>query len=254
MTNIYSRQKRIQSFFISFICLLMLSQVWAKKKKKLNIPLLVKKTDIKIFDEDNLRRYINKKGWVVPGDFWLQRGKIEAEVALGKFGKTSGKIIYSTFRPILPLSDEEYVLGKKSTLDNQQSNLVMPPFELKLDYITFLISGANAPNKACINLLLDGKVIRTATGRNSDYLEWVAFDVKEFKGKKVRIQILDASNSFFDYINVDCICQSPDSKGALRIIKTPPKKPLLLLSSVLTAFLSFKTGLMIEPLLLGFIS
>ena len=233
MIKVYSRQNKLRNILMALITVLMISQLWAKKdkkkKKKVNryAGELVRTNDIYIWDEDYLRGYNGKKGWIVPEDFWEQRSEFEKKVLHGKFGKTSGKVVYTTFRPIRPLSDEEYTLGKKSTLDNQKSNFVMPPFEIELDYITFLISGAKAPNQACINLLFDGKVVRTATGKNSDYLEWAAFDVKEFKGKKVQIQILDSSKNFFDYINIDCICQSPDTKGAIRVIKTAPKKTKL---------------------------
>ena len=225
--------------FVLFILLnaVFISSVFGRRGKSAPPPSLVRDVDIKIWDEDHLRGYNGKttssrgegknfkrkSTWTLTTDFWSQRGWIEENVKNGKYGKSSSKTVYTTYRPLVQLSNEEYAEGKKTILDNQVSNLVTPAFEVKLDYITFLISGGYEPGKACINLLVDGKVVRTATGRNSDYLEWVAFDVKEFKGKEARVQIVDETTSCFGYITVDCICQSPDKKEAVRVIRSSPK-------------------------------
>ncbi len=147
---------------------------------------------------------------------------IKSEFRSGRFGFFSGSRVHTTWRFIKPLTDVVFAEGKTTIFDNHVSELVTPPFEMKLDYVTFLLSGGNMPNEACINLLIDGKVVRTATGRNDDVLEFVAFDVKAFRGKKAQVQVLDTSTAAFGYITVDCICQSPDPKGAVRIISKPP--------------------------------
>jgi hypothetical protein len=139
-----------------------------------------------------------------------------------RFGLLSGGQLYTTWRAIVPLTEEIYAEGKTTIYDNHRSELLTPPFEVKLDYITFLLSGGRMPGEACINLLVDGKVMRTVTGENNDLLDWVAFDVKDLRGKEARIQVLDTSIATFGYITIDCVCQSPDPKGATRIIATPP--------------------------------
>ena len=234
MISFNSHKKSKVFTLVLLLSLVMLSSLLGRRKKPEPSPSLVRDQDIKIWDESSLRGYNGKaakKGsnfkskstWTLTTDFWSQRSSIEKDIFNGKYGRVSGKNVYTTYRPLVQLSNEEYTEGKKTILDNQVSNLVTPLFEVKLDYITFLISGGYAPGKACINLLIDGKVVRTATGRNSDYLEWAAFDVREFKGKEVRIQVLDKTVSSFGYIIVDCICQSPDKKGALEVISKAPK-------------------------------
>ncbi len=190
---------------------------------------LVRADDIVILYEDNLQAA--PKGWTIPSDIhkaytesvsYGGSSGIPDATRTGSFGQTSDRGFYTTWREIAPLTNQAYAEGKTTIFDGHVSNLVTPPFELKLDYITFLISGGNMPDKACINLLIDGKVVRTATGSNHDILEWAAFEVKEFRGKKARIQVLDTSTAALGYITVDCVCQSPDSKGAVRIISLPP--------------------------------
>ena len=165
------------------------------------------------------------KGWKVPPDWGSQIGSSEvfwAGIGNRRFGLLSGGQLYTTWRAIVPLTEEIYAEGKTTIYDNHRSELLTPPFEVKLDYITFLLSGGRMPGEACINLLVDGKVMRTVTGENNDLLNWVAFDVKDLRGKEARIQVLDTSIATFGYITIDCVCQSPDPKGATRIIATPP--------------------------------
>lgn len=194
-------------------------------------PRLQQKGDIQILDDHYLRG--TPKGWIVPEDYhdtfgrrriiYYEGGGISDDIRVGRFGHISGRFLYTTWRPIYPLSNETYAEGKKTIYHKHVSNLVSPEFEIKLDYITFLISGGYAPNEACLNLLIDGKVVRTATGENDDRLEWAAFDVKAFKGKKAKIQVLDTTTKPFGYVTVDCVCQSPNTKNARRVISQTPK-------------------------------
>jgi hypothetical protein len=210
---------------------IMLSSISQGRVRRAETPSasLVRAEDIVILDEDNLQAA--PKGWTIPTDLlkaytecvgYGGSSGIPDAVRTGSFGQTSDRGFYTTWREIAPLTHQAYAEGKTSIFDGHVSDLVTPPFELKLDYITFLISGGNMPDKACVNLLIDGKVVRTATGNNHDLLDWAAFEVKEFRGKEARIHVLDTSTAALGYITVDCVCQSPDPKGAVRVISTPP--------------------------------
>ncbi len=208
-----------------FLLLLMVAPVYGRWSPQ-PLPSLVGKGDIRIWDEQYLGGR-PPKGGKAAGGFLEVFGRfdpIHNEFRSGRFGLFSGSRVHTTWRFIKPLTDVIFAEGKTTIFDNHVSELVTPPFEVKLDYVTFLLSGGNMPNEACINLLIDGKVVRTATGRNDDKLEWVAFDVKAFRGKKAQIQVLDTSTAAFGYITFDCICQSPNSKGAVRIIAKLPSK------------------------------
>ena len=120
------------------------------------LPSRIRSGDILIWDEQYLRG--SPWGWKVPADyheaFGAIRGAIRIDQRYGRFGLFSGSRLYTTWRPIKPLSDEVYAEGKTTIFDNHVSELVTPPFEVKLDYVTFLLSGGNMPNRACINLLI----------------------------------------------------------------------------------------------------
>ncbi|MHC4750080.1 MAG: glycoside hydrolase family 32 protein [Planctomycetota bacterium] len=97
--------------------------------------------------------------------------------------------------------------------DDTTGTLTSPQFEIERKYINFLIGGGKNPGKTCINLLIDGKVVRTATGPNdqpggSEELNWHGWDVSELLGSKARIQIVDKSTGGWGHINIDHIVQS----------------------------------------------
>ena len=99
--------------------------------------------------------------------------------------------------------------------DKVTGTLTSPPILIERDYLSFLIGGGAHPKKTCINLLLGGEVVRTATGPNSDpggseQLEPRAWDVTELKGKTVAIQIVDQATGGWGHINIDHIVQTDE--------------------------------------------
>lgn len=89
--------------------------------------------------------------------------------------------------------------------DEPQGTLTSRPFTIQKRYIGFLISGGNHPGETCINLIVDGKVVRTATGQNNERLEPQQWDVSEFVGKQAQIQIVDRHSGGWGHINIDHI-------------------------------------------------
>lgn len=89
--------------------------------------------------------------------------------------------------------------------DLPHGKLTSPEFTIDRRWICFLIGGGHHPGETCINLLVDGKQVRTATGRNREKLEPHNWNVEEFAGKKARIEIVDAHSEGWGHINVDQI-------------------------------------------------
>ena len=61
-----------------------------------------------------------------------------------------------------------------------------------------------------VNLVVDGKVVASATGNNSGTLEWTSMDVSAYKGRKARLVIEDHNGDAEDWghLMVDQILQS----------------------------------------------
>lgn len=98
--------------------------------------------------------------------------------------------------------------------DPPQGKLTSPPFAIDRDFLCLLVGGGNQKEKTCVNLLVDGKLVRTATGKNEERLGWVNWNLREFAGKEARIEIVDRESGPWGHINVDQI--------VLRDVPEPP--------------------------------
>ena len=103
--------------------------------------------------------------------------------------------------------------------DGSTGTLTSPAFKIERKYLNFLVGGGEAPRRRCMNLLVGGKVVRTATGPNdkpggSERLDWHTWDVAEFEGKDAVIEIVDDETGGWGHINVDHIVQSDTKKQA----------------------------------------
>ncbi|MEM1294776.1 MAG: sulfatase-like hydrolase/transferase, partial [Verrucomicrobiota bacterium] len=97
--------------------------------------------------------------------------------------------------------------------DKSTGTLTSPPFEIERPFFNFLVGGGRWESETCMNLLIDGKVVRSATGSNpggnkTERLEPATWDVKDFDGKMATIQIVDRRKAGWGHINVDHIVQS----------------------------------------------
>ena len=114
--------------------------------------------------------------------------------------------------------------------DRPTGTLTSPPFTIERDYITFLIGGGGHKGKTCMNLLIDGKIVLSATGPNlqpggSEFLNWENWDVRQYKGKKAVLQIVDAASGGWGHINVDQIAQSNKQQKKKPFVGPKPRRP-----------------------------
>jgi uncharacterized protein (DUF608 family) len=87
--------------------------------------------------------------------------------------------------------------------DAQTGTLTSQTFEIARDYINFFIGGGAHKDRTCMNLLVDGQVVLTATGSNDNRMKRQGFDVRPWAGKKAQIQIVDAASEGWGNIGVD---------------------------------------------------
>ncbi|MDY0167262.1 MAG: glycoside hydrolase family 32 protein [Thermoguttaceae bacterium] len=97
--------------------------------------------------------------------------------------------------------------------DGPTGMLTSPPFTINRKYLNFLIGGGGYEGKTCLNLLVDGKVVRTATGPNtkpggSEALDWHAWDVADLASKEAVLQVVDQATGGWGHINVDHVVLS----------------------------------------------
>lgn len=113
--------------------------------------------------------------------------------------------------------------------DGPTGKLISPEFTIERDYIKFLIGGGGHKGKTCMNLLVDGEVVLSATGPNkqpggSEFLNWEDWDVSKYKGKTAILQIVDDASGGWGHINIDQILQS-NTKAKKKPAPAPPQRP-----------------------------
>jgi fructan beta-fructosidase len=94
--------------------------------------------------------------------------------------------------------------------DGAIGTLTSPEFTIDRNHIAFLIGGGGHAGKTCINLVVDGKVERTATGPNtqpggSEELAIASWDVTGLAERKAKLVIVDDATGGWGHINVDQI-------------------------------------------------
>jgi fructan beta-fructosidase len=92
--------------------------------------------------------------------------------------------------------------------DKSTGTLTSPKFKVERNFISFLIGGGHHPGWTCIDLQVDGKVVATATGSNSEHLDWETWNVRKLKGQPATIRIVDNATGGWGHICVDQIIQS----------------------------------------------
>ena len=131
-------------------------------------------------------------GWTATG------GLVNQPVPTGSIG---GQQYVSGFQAYSTGLINTFVSGS----DVPQGTLTSPAFTITQPYINFLIGGGDNPypgsNATAVLLLVNGKVVRSATGQDNELLNWVAWDVSQFAGQthksrlSMRAQVAGATST-----------------------------------------------------------
>ena len=97
--------------------------------------------------------------------------------------------------------------------DDSTGSLTSPEFRIERKYLSFLIGGGMSAEKLALQLLVDGKAVRSATGPNdrpggTEALAQGSWDVSELSGKSATLRIIDEAKGSWGHINVDHIMQT----------------------------------------------
>ena len=97
--------------------------------------------------------------------------------------------------------------------DESTGTLTSPAFRIERKFIAFLIGGGKNEEKLAFRLLVDDRVVRSATGPNdapggSEALAPASWDVSELAGKTAVLRVVDEAKGGWGHINVDHIVQT----------------------------------------------
>lgn len=143
---------------------------------------------------------------------FVPRGKVLADFENGYAGWTATGDAFGDKPATGTLPNQQPVRGFRgrglvnSYLegDRTQGTLTSPPFEISAAHISFLIGGG-AHAETRVDLRVDGKVVHTATGREREQLAWQSWDVRDLRGQRADIQVVDRHSGGWGHINLDHI-------------------------------------------------
>ena len=73
-----------------------------------------------------------------------------------------------------------------------------------VDQITFSDEAAKPWNaNTSANLLVDGQVVRSATGQNGPGLDWASWDLADLQGKQAQVQLVDNAVADWGHLVAD---------------------------------------------------
>ncbi|UCG47586.1 MAG: hypothetical protein JSU94_19135 [Phycisphaerales bacterium] len=89
--------------------------------------------------------------------------------------------------------------------DRHVGTLTSKPFTIQRNHINFLVGGGAHRGRTCVNLLVEGKVAASVTGRNDNRMAPASFNVAKWAGKQAQIQITDNETGGWGNVGVDHI-------------------------------------------------
>ena len=175
------------------------------RKNKASAPLLLVRPNGEIVISDFEDNSYRQHGWKTEGQAFNHDLSAGTKMMKRRVGPYAGKYFITT------VISSEVDTGR----------LFSPPFQLELDYLRMTLSGGDLPQQICVNLYLDDELVRSATGRNDDYFEEVAFDVREFRDRLARIEVRDDHSGLWGHLNLDRIFLTSEL-GDARLINSKP--------------------------------
>ncbi len=89
--------------------------------------------------------------------------------------------------------------------DATTGRAISKPFTIRHDYIHVLAGGGKNKGETCVNLMIGGKAVESATGGNTEQLGFLTWDVRPHRRKKARIEIIDHHQGGWGHVLVDDI-------------------------------------------------
>ncbi|CAM5578362.1 glycoside hydrolase family 32 protein [Streptomyces narbonensis] len=96
--------------------------------------------------------------------------------------------------------------------DATTGTLTSPEFTLTTKHLNLLIGGGNHPSGSdaptAVRLVVEGRTVRSATGTDSESLNWVSWDLGDLAGRTAHIEVVDENTGGWGHILLDQVMLS----------------------------------------------
>ncbi|GHH76706.1 hypothetical protein GCM10018793_23060 [Streptomyces sulfonofaciens] len=103
------------------------------------------------------------------------------------------------------VTSHNFRAGDGGDPDGHLGRLTSRPFTVERRYVAAAVGGGAQAGRACVNVLVDGEVVASFTGRNAETLVERAADVGAYEGRRATIEIVDEATGGWGHINCDRI-------------------------------------------------
>ncbi|MHA4811698.1 GH116 family glycosyl hydrolase [Flavitalea flava] len=151
-----------------------------------------------------------------PQPFVARKDKLFQDFETGSYGKWKAEGTAFGKKPItieegkkdrVTGGEGEFLIDSKLSGqgDSATGKLISPVFIVGSDFINFKLAGGSYKDNTCMNLVVDGKPVKSATGNWTEHLEDFSWNVKAWIGQKAYLEIIDKEKGSWGHINVDQI-------------------------------------------------
>ncbi|WP_427892718.1 GH116 family glycosyl hydrolase [Kribbella sp. GL6] len=91
------------------------------------------------------------------------------------------------------------------TYDGAVGKLTSREFTVERRYVAVSLSGGRHPGETCLNVVVDGQVVATATGDESEPLVAQMLDVGAYAGRTAHLEIVDSHTGAWGHLSCDAI-------------------------------------------------
>lgn len=96
--------------------------------------------------------------------------------------------------------------------DATTGTLTSPEFTITAKHLNLLVGGGNHPSGSdaptAVRLVVDGRTVRSATGTDSESLNWISWDLSDLAGRTARIEVVDENTGGWGHILLDQVMLS----------------------------------------------
>lgn len=128
---------------------------------------------------------------------------VDGEVVRSTSGAESGRLDWASW----DVSDLE---GRQATIEVRDASTGGWGHVLADHFVFSAAPALPRSTETTVNLVVDGRTVRTATGQDSEELDWVAWNVSDLVGQDARVVVVDSSSGGWGHILVDHVMLSEE--------------------------------------------
>ena len=87
--------------------------------------------------------------------------------------------------------------------DGALGKATSPEFLIEQDYLHFKVAGGSEKEILGVHLIIDEQSVYQEVGKKNNDLEWRTWDLKKYRGKKAKVQLVDQSKGGWGFISAD---------------------------------------------------